>query len=71
VRIPGGTGPASFASTVEVTGPSGASTLLGHSVLEVPGDCPQPDGEPDETTTTEPTPPGADDVVRVRPRFTG
>jgi hypothetical protein len=66
VQIPGGTGPALFSISIEVTGAGGTSTFLLEPLLAVPGDCPQPD---DATTTTTAT--AAEQVERVAPRLTG
>jgi hypothetical protein len=70
VHIPGDTGPAWFATTVDVTGAGGTSTFGIDPSLGLPGDCPQPE-EDEATTTTEPTPEAVDDIVVTRPRFTG
>ena len=71
VRIPGDTGPAAFAAMVDVTNVFSTTTLALIPSLPVPGDCPQPDDSEETTTTIEPTPATVDDVVTVRPRFTG
>ncbi len=74
VRIPGGTGPALFRANVEISNAGGSTTLVLDPVLEVPGDCEQPEEPGDETPPpTDDTPattatPGAGQAT---PRFTG
>jgi hypothetical protein len=71
VRIPGDTGPAAFATSIDITGAGGTITIVNEPPLEVPGNCPQPEGagEPEPSTDPTTTPPATDDAVR--PRFTG
>jgi hypothetical protein len=70
VRIPGDTGSAQFATSIDVTGAGGTITIVNDPELDVPGDCPQPDISDETTPSTDPTtPPAAGDAVR--PRFTG
>jgi hypothetical protein len=65
VQIPGGTGPAVFSASIDVTGNGGTSTF-DLDPIDVPGDCPQPEA----STTTEATMPAAE-AAPASPRFTG
>lgn len=70
VRIPGDTGAAQFATSIDITGVGGTITVGNEPELDVPGDCEQPDVTDETTPSTDPTvTPAADDAVR--PRFTG